>query len=263
MPKRTTPFQMIVHSVRKHTATPGVTVTESKELFDPQLNTTREVDVVVEGDFDGEPVVTSIEVMQHGRPASLPWVEQQIGKHQHLPTNLLVLVSKSGFSQNALARVAAEGGWVQTMSPRPVDGTNAVAVFFDAIHLTPSSCKFVIDHPQQGPIEVVAEAGFTIYDADERELGKPLSWLGSSSDGGGSWRRSRRVHTTTRSAMSSSDSQSGAASRSWATTCAMRRPASFTLSYWLRYKASSRSSSLSFPSHSPSWEIGSTALAKD
>ena len=71
MPKRTTPFQMIVHSVRKHTAAPGVTVTESKELAGGLLGIPREVDVVVEGDFDGEPVVTSIEVIEHSRPASI------------------------------------------------------------------------------------------------------------------------------------------------------------------------------------------------
>jgi len=104
VPRRTTPFQMIIHLLRRQTAAPGVTVTESRELTDARLGIGREVDVVVEGNFDGERVVTSIEVIEHGRPASITWVEQQIGKHRSLPTNRLVLVSKSGFSRTPSQR---------------------------------------------------------------------------------------------------------------------------------------------------------------
>lgn len=96
VPKRTTPFQMIVHAVREQTARPGLTVTESKELPDARLGIPREVDVVVEGPFDGEHVVTSLEVIEHSRPADLTWVQGQIEKHRTLPTNRLVLVSKKG-----------------------------------------------------------------------------------------------------------------------------------------------------------------------
>jgi hypothetical protein len=45
---------MIVHFVRKHYAQPGVTVTESKFLHDSHVGIHREVDVVIEGNFDGE-----------------------------------------------------------------------------------------------------------------------------------------------------------------------------------------------------------------
>lgn len=62
MPKRTTPFQMVVAFVRQHGAPRNVAVTESKDLRDAQLGINREVDVVVEGDFDGESLLTSIEV---------------------------------------------------------------------------------------------------------------------------------------------------------------------------------------------------------
>jgi hypothetical protein len=74
VPKRTTPLQMMVHFVRQHTAAPGVTVTESKELPDARPGISpREVDVVVDGSFDGGPVVTSVEVIEHCRPASITW----------------------------------------------------------------------------------------------------------------------------------------------------------------------------------------------
>lgn len=93
MPKQTTSFQMVVAFVRQHGAPRNVSITESKYLGGAQLGVEREVDVVVEGDFDGGPVVTSIEVIEHSRPAPVTWVEQQVAKHRHLPTNHLVLVS--------------------------------------------------------------------------------------------------------------------------------------------------------------------------
>jgi hypothetical protein len=110
MPRRTTEFQTIVHFFRQQMAVPGVTVTESKFLHDAVLNIEREVDVVIEGNFDGEPITTSIEVVEQRRPASVTWVEQQVAKHRHLPTTRLVLVAKAGFTGNALKKIAAEGG---------------------------------------------------------------------------------------------------------------------------------------------------------
>jgi hypothetical protein len=113
---------MIVHAVRKQTAQPGVTVTESKQLLDVQLGEEREVDVVVEGAFDGEAVVTSVEVIEHSRKGGVPWVQEQIGKHRAMPTNRLVLVSKKGFTKPALKAVANEGGWVEALTPEVVQG---------------------------------------------------------------------------------------------------------------------------------------------
>jgi hypothetical protein len=40
---------MVVNFVRKHWAQPGVTVTESKFLYDAQSQIEREVDIVIEG----------------------------------------------------------------------------------------------------------------------------------------------------------------------------------------------------------------------
>ena len=112
---------MVVNFVRQHSAQPGVTVTESKFLHDASLDIDREVDIVVEGSFDGDPVVTSIEVTEVGRPATVEWAERLIIKHRSLPTNRLMLVSKSGFTPSALAVVAREGGWVAAVTPQPVE----------------------------------------------------------------------------------------------------------------------------------------------
>jgi hypothetical protein len=129
---------MVVNFVRQHSAQPGVTVTESKFLHDASLGIDREVDIVVEGSFDGDPVVTSIEVTEVGRSATVEWAERLIGKHRSLPTNRLMLVSKSGFTSSALAAVAREGGWVAAVTPQPVEvgGQPFVkSLFMDLIQL--------------------------------------------------------------------------------------------------------------------------------
>ena len=133
----------------------------------------REVDIVVEGEFDGDRMVTSIEVIEHGRRASITWVEQQINKHRTLPTNKLILISKSGFSSNALAAVAAEGGWVQTITPTAVerDGEELTWSFYiDQIQLTPTICRMNIDEAD-GPLTVRALADNVIFSASEEGLG--------------------------------------------------------------------------------------------
>jgi hypothetical protein len=62
----------------------------------------REVDIVVR-DFVGEhPVVVSLECIEQSRPANVTWIETMKAKHDHLETNRLVLVSLSGFSDQAL-----------------------------------------------------------------------------------------------------------------------------------------------------------------
>jgi hypothetical protein len=128
MPMRSTPFQAIVRLVRQQPAQPGVTVIESKFLRDAVLGIEREADIVVEGEFDGEPMVISIEVIERGRPAALSGMQEMIAKHRGLPTNRLVLVSKSGFTRNALAAVGREAGRVQALRPEliMVDGQPVV-----------------------------------------------------------------------------------------------------------------------------------------
>jgi hypothetical protein len=163
---------MIVHAVRKQAAQPGVTVTESKELLDVQLGEPREVDVVVEGAFDGEPVVTSVEVIEHSRPADVQWVQGQIGKHRALPTNRLVLVSKKGYTKNAQKAVDNEGGWVQALTPRVVerDGREIQWAVLDHLQLTPTACYIKVDYGGR-LLDVKAEVNYVIYDAEGKELG--------------------------------------------------------------------------------------------
>lgn len=73
-------------------------------LTDRMSGGQREVDVVAEGTVAGHNVVISIEVRDHARPQGLEWIEQAHDKHSRLPTNLLVLVSSSGFTNRPWIR---------------------------------------------------------------------------------------------------------------------------------------------------------------
>jgi tetratricopeptide (TPR) repeat protein len=99
MPKRTTKFQKLVFLV-KQAAAATAKVTESKELLDSKGNK-REVDVCIEGNFEGTPIIISIECKDSNRPANVEWVEQMKGKHDDLPTDVLILFSRSGFTKRA------------------------------------------------------------------------------------------------------------------------------------------------------------------
>lgn len=97
----------------------GAVVEESKLLTDRITGVAREVDVVAESTVAGHKVVVSIEVRDHRRPQGLEWIEQEHSKHGRLPTNVLVLVSKSGFTQSALHAAASYG--IKTITPSQAD----------------------------------------------------------------------------------------------------------------------------------------------
>ena len=165
---------MIVHFVRKHYAQPGVTVIESKLLHDSHAGIDREVDVVIEGNFDGEPMLISIEVNERGRPATIAWVQEQIRKHQFLPTNRLVLMSKSGFTRSAHNAVAAEGGRVSAVTPKifEVDGRPAVkSLFADQLQFKPIACHMLVLLRDGSQLLAAVYFEEKIYDADGTELG--------------------------------------------------------------------------------------------
>jgi hypothetical protein len=112
-------------------------------LWNQRLGIEREVDIVVEGQFDGEPVTVSLEVREGRRPADITWVEQLMCKHRDLPTNRLILVSGSGFTDSALAAVTAESGRVAAWNPEVVveaDGTPTIKrLYTDRIQFQPST----------------------------------------------------------------------------------------------------------------------------
>jgi len=104
MPKRSNEFQKLVFLLKKHLAD-DATVTESKMLKDLFTGTEREVDIHIETVISSHTVNVSIECRDHKRAADVKWVEEMKAKHERLPTNALVLISRKGFSPEAI-RVA-------------------------------------------------------------------------------------------------------------------------------------------------------------
>jgi hypothetical protein len=101
MPARSTPFQELVHHIQEQLSG-GVTVVQSEMLLHRLTGAKREVDVVIRTTVGEHPVIVSIECLGHARPADVTWVERMHGKHEHLDTNRLVLVSRAGFSRDAM-----------------------------------------------------------------------------------------------------------------------------------------------------------------
>ncbi len=114
MPKRTNTFQAVMFMIKNHIAA-DATVTESKELTDLVSGEGREVDVVIEANVAGHTVLVGLECRDWKRPQTVSWVEEMHAKHERLPTDRLVLVSKSGFTEGARAKAASYG--IETVVP--------------------------------------------------------------------------------------------------------------------------------------------------
>jgi Restriction endonuclease len=111
VPRRTNLFQEVVAIIHRHMAE-DATVEESAMLEDRVTGEQREVDVVIRGRAAGHDVAVVVEAAGRGRPATVEWVEQMIGKHANLPTDKLVLVSQSGFTAQARTRAETAGAVV-------------------------------------------------------------------------------------------------------------------------------------------------------
>jgi hypothetical protein len=73
-----------------------------------RTGTRREVDICIEAIAGGYAVVICVECQKRGRPADVTWVEGLIEKHEHLPTNKLILVAP-GFTLDGKKLAETEG----------------------------------------------------------------------------------------------------------------------------------------------------------
>jgi hypothetical protein len=117
VPKRSTEFQELVALITSLVGDDGK-VEESRELIDLNTGQAREVDIVVEREVAGHNTIVSIECNERGRKQGVPWVEEMKGKHEWLPTNVLVLVAKSGFTKTALEKAARSN--IRAITPTEV-----------------------------------------------------------------------------------------------------------------------------------------------
>jgi hypothetical protein len=114
VPQRTTPFQTLITEIVQQLAGSDATVIPSKLVCDRRTGQLREVDIVVEAPIAGHVVVIGVECIEHGRPATIEWIDKMKGKHRDTEIDKLVLVSKSGFA--ATAKASAESLGFQALS---------------------------------------------------------------------------------------------------------------------------------------------------
>lgn len=100
MPKRSNGFQKLIALVNKQLA--GLAHTEESALLtDAVTGESREVDVLIKASIADYETRLAIECIDWKRKADVTWVEKMFQKHQNLPTDKLILVSRSGFSSAA------------------------------------------------------------------------------------------------------------------------------------------------------------------
>ncbi|MBB5166270.1 hypothetical protein [Mycobacterium sp. AZCC_0083] len=156
MPKRTNLFQQVVSVIYEHLAE-GASIEESAMLPNRLTGKMREVDVVLRTLAAGHAVVIGIEAAsRQPDPISVEWVEQMIAKHQNLPTDKVVLVSESGFTDQARDLAIKEN--IDPISPETLgDGdpafwiVNAVrSLWPKQLELTPWRARVFVDRPGEG-----------------------------------------------------------------------------------------------------------------
>src|SRR3712207_6485571 len=107
MPRRSNEFQRLIYLLHRqlhHRAT----VNESAMLPDRLGGDAQEVDVLIEEPVGQIRMLIGVECRDRSRPATVEWVQEMRGKHQHR-TDKLVLVSRSGFTRTALREAQRYG----------------------------------------------------------------------------------------------------------------------------------------------------------
>lgn len=100
MPRRTNVFQKLILLLNEQLLDKA-SVIESAELRDAVTGKLREVDILIQGNIGDYAATIAVECIDSGRKADSTWVEGMSKKHEHLPTDKLVLVSRSGFYKPA------------------------------------------------------------------------------------------------------------------------------------------------------------------
>jgi hypothetical protein len=180
MPKRSNDYQRLVYLVKSHVSV-GATVTESKFLKDLVSGEDREVDIVIEANVGGHPMVLSIECIDRSRRAGKSWVEEMHSKHERLPTSKLVLASRAGFFEPALRKAASWGH--ETLSFANVSERmlgSFLAGFTDVhttmVSLTPGTTEIEVADSYGNLFITEIDSKTIIFD----EAGKPLSTIGNA-----------------------------------------------------------------------------------
>jgi hypothetical protein len=143
---------------------------ESHMFTDSITGELREVDVVALSANAPYPLHLSIECRDHARRADVLWVEAAAKKHEHLPTDKLVLWSRSGFTKTAFAKAKALK--IVAISQAEATQTDWASLAADLVgghvqYVTPSYVAFIdIDSPDGKPHRLEDVANSSWYTSD-------------------------------------------------------------------------------------------------
>lgn len=107
MPRRSNEFQQLVCLIENQ-LTDTATVEESVFFTDILTKRDVEVDIVIRKTVNSIPICIGIECTSGSRPATVEWVRGMVGKHQTIRVDKTILVSKFGFTRQAIERAEAE-----------------------------------------------------------------------------------------------------------------------------------------------------------
>jgi hypothetical protein len=152
-------------------------------LKDGATGKDREVDLVIRSRTAAYGLTISVESTAGGRTADVGWVEQLIQKHAHLPTDKLVLVSESGFTDGA--RDVAEHHNVITLAPRDLSAGDAATEIVNRlpslwpklVGLNISDVTVELRHSTGEAETFRIGSDLPIYDADDRVVGSIKEWV--------------------------------------------------------------------------------------
>lgn len=119
MPARTNEFQQLVTLIERALAPHGAKITDSAMIKVGNLETIREADVLIEGEFGPYHLKVAIEARGTGRKMSLPEFESLLGKYRGdgcVQVDKLVVVSKRGFSSGVAEKAKANDVELLTIS---------------------------------------------------------------------------------------------------------------------------------------------------
>lgn len=127
MPKRSNDFQKLITFIEKEFSPESIEVVESALLRESISDVEREVDILIQGEINGYQISIGVECRDRKRKADLTWIDEIIGKYQHLPIDRKVAISKCGFTKTALDKAvkynietltleeAFETDWIETV----------------------------------------------------------------------------------------------------------------------------------------------------
>ncbi len=101
MPARSNHFQKLVKAINHHLAPAGAKVTESAMLYDPEAETDREIDILVESTILNCSLKIGIECTTEAAPLDVRKIESFKEKHRKVGINKTIVVAKNGFSDSA------------------------------------------------------------------------------------------------------------------------------------------------------------------